>query len=286
MLIPRVYEPIENEILYHYCDAFAFHAICTNKKMRFSDLFSMNDFTEIHWGYSIWEQAAKILLKEVGKEFLDEIDDVIHSAGMFELLIASCYSLNGDVLSQWRAYADDGRGYAIGFSAKDLIKLPIRPLRVLYNQKQQIEETINTVRAIHSVEQTEKVKFGEDFERTCFNLAFDLAAFKNPAFVEEQEIRLVHILNFEKSNHFIKLVDGGGNAFGKKCKGEQVLFRMRDNMPIAFIEQNFSNAGKVNPIKEVIIGPKNDVLPTAISVFLETIGVGSVIIKNSKASYR
>lgn len=286
MIIPRVYEPNEDEILYHYCDAFAFHAICSYRKMRFSDLFSMNDFTEIHWGYSIWEQAATYLLKEIGKEFLDKIDDVIHSSSMLGLLVASCYSLDGDVLSQWRAYADDGRGYAIGFSAKDLIKLPIRPLRVLYNQKEQIEETINTVRAIHSVEQSEEVKFGNDFTRTCFNLAFDLAAFKNPAFVEEQEVRLVHVLDFKESNNFMKLIDGGGYAFGKECKGEPVLFRMRDNMPIAYIEQDFSNAEKINPIKEVIIGPKNDVLPTAISIFLETIGIGSVNIKNSKASYR
>ncbi len=50
MLIPRIYEPNDEKILYHYCDASAFHAICTNKKMRFSDLFSMNDFMEMHWG--------------------------------------------------------------------------------------------------------------------------------------------------------------------------------------------------------------------------------------------
>ncbi len=70
------------------------------------------------------------------------------------------------------------------------------------------------------------------------------------------------------------------------CEGMPVLFRMRDNTPVAFIEQDFTNSGKVNPIKEVIIGPKNHVLPTAISVFLETIGIGSVKVTKSKASYR
>ena len=28
----------------------------------------------------------------------------------------SCFSADGDVLSQWRAYADDGHGFAIGFA--------------------------------------------------------------------------------------------------------------------------------------------------------------------------
>ena len=45
--------------------------------MRLSDLFSMNDFMEMHWGYSIWEKAASEILDEVGREFLDEIDKII-----------------------------------------------------------------------------------------------------------------------------------------------------------------------------------------------------------------
>jgi hypothetical protein len=286
MLIPRIYEPADEDILYHYCDANGFLAICTNKKMRFSDLFSMNDFMEMHWGYSMWEQAATELLEEVGKEFLDKINEVIHTSGIYGLLVASCYSLDGDVLSQWRAYADDGQGYAIGFKAKDLLKLPIRPLKVLYNEKEQIKELKNVVRVIHESEKSEKTKFGRSFGTICNVMSFDLAAYKNPAFVEEKEVRLVHVLNFNKSNNFLRLVDAGGQAFGKKSQGMPIMFRMRDSMPISFIEQDFTNKGRINPIKEVIISPKNNVLPTAISIFLETLGIGSVNIKNSKASYR
>jgi hypothetical protein len=286
MIIPRVYEPANEEILYHYCVASAFLAICTNKKIRFSDLFSMNDFMEMHWGYYIWEKAATELLDEVGRDFLDKIDELIHSSGIYGLLVASCYSLDGDVLSQWRAYADDGQGFAIGFNAINLIALPIRPLRVLYNQEEQIKELKAVIRAIHEVEKSEETKFGSDFRTACFMLAFDLAAFKNPAFVEEKEIRLTHLLDFERSNNFLRLVDPGGQAFGKKSKGMPVQFRMRDNAPVTFIEQDFTNKGRINPIKEVIIGPKNNVLSTAISAFLETVGIGSVNIKHSKASYR
>src|SRR6266446_2177088 len=117
MIIPRVYEPAKDELIYHYCGAASFLAICTIKKMRFSDLFSMNDFMEMHWGYSIWEKAASEILDEVGREFLDEIDKIISVSGVRGLLVAACFSLDGDVLSQWRAYADDGQGYAIGFDA-------------------------------------------------------------------------------------------------------------------------------------------------------------------------
>jgi hypothetical protein len=246
----------------------------------------MNDFMEMHWGYSIWEEAAGEVLPEVGKDFLDRIDDVIHYSGYRGLLVAACYSLDGDVLSQWRAYADDGRGYAIGFKAKDLVRLSTRALRVLYDKEQQIHEVKSVIRAIHEVEQTETTKFGPDFITHCGVLAFDLAAFKNPAFIEEKEIRLAHLLTFKRSGNSFRLVDQGGEAFGKKFKGVPVQYRMRDATPVAYIDLDFTNKGKVSPIKEIIKGPKNDSLETGISVFLETLGIPSVEVKSSRASYR
>jgi hypothetical protein len=286
MLIPRVYFPADEDILYHYCDAASFSAICTSKKMRFSDLFSMNDFMEMYWGYHIWEQAASEVIDGVGRDFLDKIDEVIHTSGVYGLILASCYSLDGDVLSQWRAYADDGRGYAIGFRAKDLMDLPVRPLTVLYDAKGQIAEVRDVITDLHTKENSQTEKFGGEFRETCITLSFDLAALKNPAFREEKEIRLIHLLNFEPSSNFQRLVDPGGFSFGKQREGLQVMFRMRSNVPVAFIDYDFTNGGVINPIKEVVVGPANDALLTGISVFLETLGLSSVVVRQSKASYR
>lgn len=202
------------------------------------------------------------------------------------MLVASCFSLDGDVLSQWRAYSDDGKGYAIGFRAQDLAQLPVKILKVLYERKEQIDEMKSIIRAIYEAEKTEGEKFGSNFLNTCLSLAFDLAAYKNPAFEEEREVRLVHVLTFEASNNSLRLNDTGGYAFGEEYKGGTVSFRMRDNIPVAFIELDFSNGGRINPIKEVIVGPKNQGLLSAISVYLETIDLGSVEIKKSRASYR
>src|ERR1051325_168746 len=81
MLLSGVYEPKDDELIYHYCGASAFLEICMSKNLRLSDLFSMNDFMEMHWGYSIWETAAGQVLSEIGKDFLDKIDEVIHFSG-------------------------------------------------------------------------------------------------------------------------------------------------------------------------------------------------------------
>lgn len=286
MLIPREYKPKRNEIIYHYCDAQTFHAICQNKTIRLSDLFSMNDYMEVHWGYSIWEKAATELLPEVGQDFLNVIDKIIHFSGSKGLLVSSSFSLDGDVLSQWRAYSDDGNGFAIGFLAKDLLKLSVRGLKVEYNEKKQIQEVVRLIKSIHAVEQEEEEKFGEDFFRICNMLSYDLASYKNPAFSEEKEVRLVHLLNFEESNGSLRIVDYGGRAFGEDSKGQEIKFLMSQNAPKAHIDLDFSNHNKVFPIKEVIIGPKNMVLQSAISVYLETLNIPNVSVKNSKASYR
>ncbi len=286
MLHTRTYEPSEGEILYHYCDADAFAAINKSRRIRLSDLFSMNDFMEMHWGYHIWELAASELMKEVGEPFLDEIDTVIHSNGFYLLLVGSCFSLDGDVLSQWRAYSKDGMGYSIGFEAIVLAQLQIRPLRVLYDKTQQIEEAKAFIRAIHEVEALQEVNYGADFRRTCATFACDLASFKNPAFEEEQEVRIVHALDFVESSKSVKLVDAGGHAFENDVEGEEVQFRMKDSRPVAYIDIDFSNDGKINPVKEVFLGPKNNSNPIGISIFLETIGIDNVKVRMSKASYK
>lgn len=281
MIIPRYFTPPDNEIIYHYCDAFAFHSICTNRKLWFNDLFSMNDYLELHWGYSIWEKAAGLRLEKYGKFFLDELDEIIHSLGFHGLLLANCFSTEKDVLSQWRAYANDGKGYVIGFNAKQLLGLPIRALKVLYDESQQIEEATTVIDALHLM----KTENHPDFKTNCGLFGFELSAFKNPAFFEEKEVRLIHLLDIEKSNNFLKLVDNGGIYFGQELAGEQVKFRIKQDMPTPYVEFDFTNGGKINPIKEVIIGPKNHVMSSAIGLYLETVGIENVKVSKSRASY-
>lgn len=228
---PRQYFPDDDELIYHYCGADTFHAICLNKKLRFSDLHSMNDYMERHWGYDVWEEAASGLLDSIGKPFLDEIDRVFHTSGFQGLLLASCFSKNGDVLSQWRAYADDGAGYSIGFCAKELTQMPVSLLEVLYNREEQIREMNSLIRALYEAEQSEEKKFAREFVKACYITGTDMAAYKNPAFSEEEEIRLVHLLDITATEHAAKFVDGGGTMFGKEAKGEQVQFRMVKGIP-------------------------------------------------------
>lgn len=285
-MLERRYAPKTEEVLYHYCSAETFLAICTGKKLRFSDINSMNDTQEMRWGYRIWEAAATELCNDVGIEFLDDIDAIIRSASARGLGLACCFSKAGDVLSQWRAYADNGQGYAIGFDSSLLTSMASLPLEVLYNRDQQVKELKNAVRAIYNIQQRENHSRNSAFERACFELYAELAALKNPAFHEENEVRLLHMIVTETSNQSAKLVDSGGTAFGQDISPSKISFSMRDNCPAAYIDLSFACEQFKSPIKEVIVGPKNNSIPLGISIFLETVGLPSVVVKESQVPYR
>lgn len=279
------YKPKKNEILYHYCNSEAFQSICQFKTIRLSDLFSMNDGLELKWGYSIWIEVANILMKEFGHEFIDEVDKNIHNFGMHSLIISSSFSMKSDVLSQWRAYSGDGNGYCIGFNANQIFQLPVYPIKIIYNKKEQIEKVTETVRFIYMSEVMNSEKFGKDFFDLCFYFATELASMKNPSFHEEKEIRIIHLLSFEPSNKSLKLKDDGGFSFGKDVEGKEIKFRFREDCPIAYQDYDFTNNGEINPIKKIIVGPKNKSLISGISIFLETLKLGNVEIENSKVPY-
>lgn len=285
MLPERFFQSTGDELLYHYCTPSAYQAICENKTIRFSDIFSMNDFMEMHWGYDVWQSVATKAINDLGKEFIDSVDAVISESGVNILPLAACFSTQGDVLSQWRAYADDGKGFCIGFSAKHVTQLAARPLQVLYNREQQEQELERAIRVIHEV-RMEGNSSDSDFMGVCAALACDLASYKNPAFVEESEVRLLHIVAFAKSNEGLKLQAIGGTSFGEQSEPQRVGFTMRGSVPVPHVDLSILDPKAAHPIAEVLLGPRNDALPSAVSVFLETSGIGGVVVRKSIASYR
>jgi len=119
MLIERLYHPTDDEIFYHYCSPLAFHAILESGKIRFTDINMLNDTAEMHWGYSVFEEAAGNLIKTaekskklggLNKGFFDKVDEIIAPLQSRFHPFVSCFSREPDLLGQWRAYADNARG--------------------------------------------------------------------------------------------------------------------------------------------------------------------------------
>lgn len=122
------------------------------------------------------------------------------------------------MLSQWRAYAENGAGFAIGLDPFVLQAMPVTLLEVCYDrqlQAERIADGVDYLRELHQLigqpepalaaslteEQLQDDETGlpallraqiDRFALAVRFLTLDLVAFKNPAFSEESEVRLVH----------------------------------------------------------------------------------------------
>ena len=106
--------------IYHYCGVDGFLGIVRNRELWLTHCRFMNDYAE-HIGMltQAHEYLQGLTLYGPQDEFRNALE---HLSGLVQQSpYLACFSSEGDLLSQWRAYANDGAGFAIGFS-KDAIK--------------------------------------------------------------------------------------------------------------------------------------------------------------------
>lgn len=271
------------EKLYHYCSISTFMSIIKNKCFWLSDTKYTNDKEEL--------AAFRISVYETLSELLR--DNIIDNKMAEELWISyiyntlpgyiSCFSENGDLLSQWRSYGDDGKGIAISI---DFNKLPLRkeaPLRigglekryyankVLYANdivKKQIKEMLKNV-----IKDKKKVSEINYFDLiNIFNLSYYS---KNEGFREESEWRIIY-LPFILFNSTTKEA-----VYGENTDLENTKFRTNGEKIISYFEFPFSP----DSVNEVIVGPKNSTDRETLSMFLVANGVRNVNIQKSQIPY-
>jgi len=112
--IPTVELP---NTLYHYCGVNGFYGIVTSKEVWLSSATFTNDYTE---GKQILRKAKSRLESANNQPFANQLENAICTPSITRTPFIACFSSKCDVLSQWRGYADDGAGFAVGFSIQAL----------------------------------------------------------------------------------------------------------------------------------------------------------------------
>ena len=269
------------KLVYHYCSQHSFKAIIESKSLWLTNTSTMNDTMEGVWYKNILiDELGKNIIKGENEQFINNVyNTVVHN---LTNKFICCFSEYGDILSQWRAYADDGRGFAIGFSvekAKLLQKIPITMAvydnkhsigiaPVIYDKKTQEMLISNQVR-----EMTKNVSLSP--EKTLLLSQYS-TIFKNPAFSEEKEWRIIHtpLITYDKNNSF--------DAHGKIS---DVNFRLSKFGVSPYFTWSFNELDPL-PIEEIMFGPQNTTLHEDLLFFLSHHGYHNVAIKSSTASYR
>lgn len=190
------------DVLYHYCPLDAFVGIIQSKQIWLTNIFCMNDAAEHYW----LRRVAQDILQR--KPHADETLSKSFASKLFPKeedtdLYCCCFSRADDSLSQWRAYADDGRGVAIGFFMPFLRDLyekhrGLRLESVVYDLHEQERLVGEIIGGLEDEGQAPPSSLPEELVRDLpavvakVQLWFSAARCKNPFFHEEQEFRLIY----------------------------------------------------------------------------------------------
>lgn len=283
-------------IFYHYCSLDTLHKIIEGKTIRLSNIDRMNDSNE-----------GKDIEKFV-KDIIEDMHESLKEQYYNQRIYISCFSKGKDILSQWRAYGDNGKGVAIGF---DLSELQIPEITLNSDYQFGLTHMLGRAEVIYT--STEKEKTVAKIDITPRLRALNLGGvqgmtnaslnefsevvklkpiFKDEYFIEEKEVRLIYYcmnsdfikgksipFNYEYvSNYDYKLND----KFKYIVKNNQMVDYIELN--IAKENENISN----KLIKEIVLGPKADMDADdyILRNFLEDNGLGEITISKSQGSYR
>ncbi|MCY0978896.1 DUF2971 domain-containing protein [Chryseobacterium wangxinyae] len=240
----------------------------------------MNDATELKWARDLFLNTLKAYKNEFTQDFRFAIINSVFTVDNYVLPLIGCFSFNGDLLSQWRAYADDGKGFSIGFSS-NLIQqgLGVNIQPISYDLKEQKEIIIDSLKELFIVWKENK----KLFLNISKGFSIDLNYLKNPHFKEEAEVRIVRLI--VKDQDSLKYHDVGGNSEINKIQPLSILERERNGQKIKFIKLPITIPNH-QIIKEIILGPKSTLDYDKVKKLLEYNNFKNVKIKKSQIPYR
>ena len=244
-------------MLYHYCSKETFKSIIANRTIWLSDISKSNDSTEL---VSALLQAREKL--QPSSTQFGKINELIEGIQTVLISWAFCMSEDGDLLSQWRGYANDGAGFSIGFDEG-----------IMSINLEMIENTIGLELVKMNYGYEKAVDF--DREEEILSLMIDCFHCKNAAFREEREHRLVA---FNTKLNFFNVEFPSKLEYSKDCSYGCFKLDFGSNL-VSHIELPLSLLG--NPIREIVIGPKNKCSVIDVKSFLVSLGYISSLEDNA-----
>lgn len=277
---------------YHYCSSETFMAICNSRRVRFSDLTMSNDSGEIGYGLDLLNEFIEGR-SSIERKLYAESAAIHRRHFLNDLWMGYCLSLTKDVLSQWRGYADDGRGVCIGFNPKVVVKPYMSRVQVIYDRKMQLMSLGEKWEKVMSMANSRSDSTRELMASVASVVSFYrlVAYMKHESFAEEEEEEVRYIFPITKSSKGYQFDEHFQKHYQKDC-GE-IEFFMRASNPVPYVDVIVDrivdrNEGgySENIIKEVVLGPKNSAKEIDIQAFLATKGFANVEIGRSVSTYR
>lgn len=242
----------------------------------------MNDWDEYDCGYRIIEQVIHAEFPDKAHILKQISPSKINSD--FAILICS-FSQKFDCLSMWRGYGDNGNGAAIGYSINDVTNhhlfqrylaknAPINGkvlfFPVIYSVDiftNEVKKYLNESRRRNPGVDLNDAQFSHLTDsKLCMALTRLCTLYKNDFFVDERETRgFIEIGSFTDP---YKLDER--DIYDEKSKYHKFC----------------TTFGNIPAIKEVVLGPMCKISENELKEKLATLGLGRVVIRKSRGTYR
>jgi hypothetical protein len=266
--------------LYHYTGQVSLLSIINTAELWATKVQYMNDATEFNLALSM---ARQILDDRIGATLIGtpitayaQLRDSL--TGLEDInIFAACFCEDGDLLSQWRGYADAGGGSSIGFDSYVLTEAAscdgFTLGKCIYDTS--IQRTIVTHAIEHCLQDEQAVPSQRQwgFHGPLADVLFRYGAFfKDPSFAEEKEWRLVSpTINF---------------------RHDRICFRAGRSTITPYYKLSIKRDGCL-PIGHIIVGPcpHMDLAKSAVTAALMQQGMhgplrGQEIVFGSKIPFR
>ena len=282
---------MDKNIGYHYCGVEAFFEIIKNKKIWLSDASYSNDKKEIKW---IDDLVDNLLKELVTKESLSTNDTSIfkknYESFKDKKSYIFCLSKKKDLLSQWRGYANNGKGVAIGFRmnlAIPILKIPPINNSVSKDPRGNLKSNVFKIgygdtiyeKNLNVKEYENKIKQYPNDIDMCALMVKEIASFfKHPSFEEEQEVRIVYSPANNPQMQQNKHLDDALKKISEK------KYRYSNGQIIPYFEFDFKDNCNLL-ISEIILGPKCILKKDDLKEFLKSNGFEITKIINSGSPY-
>ena len=281
--------------LYHYTNAQGLRGILESGRVWFTDYRHLNDPSELTHGIKVAHDVAQSLCEGADDRVRSFLEDFVfmlrpdNFAGNLEFFIAS-FSRKRDDLGQWRAYADNGKGYAIGFAPEMFAitdPIPGKPGEVLGPVRYKIDE----VRARHNAALKEAVaifldtvnanadlvrdkpvsfRFMDEFVRVIMAqlIIWNCLTSKHHAYEHEEEVRLLIMGTPGRLSQHVTT----------RLRGSEIVPYIQHPMPLR--EPRY--------ITEIVVGPAAlSGAERTVSTLLASLGLDpNIVVSQSHIPYR
>lgn len=268
--------------IYHYCSLGTFIKIIERNSLWLTCVDKMNDYAESSWLTHILHNLSieKLAHGNGNDKIFNALIMQITACINQRLAYLTCFSQHGDILSQWRGYADGGKGVAIGFSTSKLQQSMIKSFqnelpigagysnglaKVHYPERQDLKNWLFPI--------LDQLAAGADYTDIGRQLAEHALLFKNPAFREEGEWRIAVT---PKRNGFVRhwMIED-------KKLSASLQFRPTEKGISSYFEMPL----EPNAISDVVLGPLNKSERDDIGAFLNARLGRNIGVCHSSATY-